>query len=120
MAEPVRIYKRGDLVQADFDPVEGSEQSGVRPAVVLSPEGINRYSPLLILAPLTTKNTDRIYPFEVLIEPNELVPRRSKVLLGQLRAMSKSRVLSFYGQISVETMNEVDAALKIAVGLEKI
>jgi len=87
---------------------------------VLSPEGINRHSPLVILVPLTTKNLDRIYPFEVLIEPNDVVKRRSKVLLLQVRGMSKTRVLNFYGQISNDTMTEVDAALRIAVGLEKI
>lgn len=114
------VYRRGDVVRADFDPVEGLEQSGVRPALVLSPEGTNRHSPLVILVPLTTKNLDRIYPFEVLIEPNEVVKRRSKVLLLQVRAMSKTRVSNFYGQLSDDTMNAVDAALQIAVGLEKI
>ncbi|PQV62967.1 mRNA interferase MazF [Abditibacterium utsteinense] len=115
-----RIYKRGDIVQARFDPTEGSEQSGVRPAIVLSPDAFNRHSPLLVLASLTTKNLDRIYPFEVLVEPGAIVKRRSKILLMQLRGMSQSRVVTCYGQLPPETLLEVDAALKIAVGLEKI
>ncbi len=114
------IFKRGDIVQARFDPTEGAEQSGMRPAIVLSPDGLNKHSPLVVLAPLTTKNLDRVYPFEVLVEPNEVVKRRSKILLLQLRGMSKSRILSFYGHVSDETLLEVDAALHIAVGLEKI
>ncbi len=118
--DPRRTYQRGDIVQARFDPVEGSEQSGVRPAIVLSPGGVNKHSPLLVLAPLTTKHLDRIYPFEVLLEPDAVVKRRSKILLAQLRGMSKSRVLNFYGALSPELMAQVDAALQIAVGLEKI
>lgn len=118
--EATRIYKRGDIVQARFDPTEGSEQSGVRPALVLSPQTINKPSPVLVLAPLTTKNTDRIFPFEALIEAGDGVPRQSKVLLIQLRGMSKSRVLSYLGTIAPETLDQVDAALKIAVGLEKV
>lgn len=118
--DPRRIYQRGDIVQARFDPTEGSEQSGIRPAIVLSPEKLNKHSPLLVLAPLTTKHLDRIYPFEVLVEPDEVVKRRSKILLMQLRGMSKSRVLNFYGPLAPETLQEVDAALQIAVGLEPI
>ena len=34
--------------------------------------------------------------------------------------MSKGRVLTFYGHLSDSIMNDVDAALKIAVGLDKI
>jgi mRNA interferase MazF len=118
--EAHRTYKRGDIVQTRFDPTEGSEQSGIRPAIVLSPENLNKHSPLVVLAPFTTKHLDRIYPFEVVVEPDEVVKRRSKILLMQLRGMSKSRILSFYGHVSDETMEQVDAALKIAVGLEKI
>ncbi len=120
MATDDRIYQRGDVVQARFDPTEGSEQSGVRPAIVLSPAQINRHSALVVLAPLTTKNTERIFPFEVLIEPGEVVKRRSKVLLMHLRGMSKSRVLRYYGALAPETLETIDAALQIAVGLEKI
>lgn len=120
MAEASRIYRRGDIVQARFDPVEGSEQSGIRPALVLSPEKLNKNSPIVVLAPLTTKNLERIYPFEVLVEPDEVVKRRSKILLLQLRGMSKTRILNLYGAASPETLAEVDAALQIAVGLEKI
>lgn len=115
-----RIYQRGDIVQARFDPTEGSEQSGVRPAIVLSPERYNRRSSLVVLAPLTTQNPDRIYPYEALIPAGDGMPRLSKALLAQLRGMSKSRILSFYGHVSDQTMSEVDEALQLAVGLTKI
>ena len=120
MAEINPVYRRGDIVQARFDPTEGSEQSGVRPAIVISPDVSNRRSPLLILAPLTTRNVGRVYPHEVAISQGNVVKIDSKILLGQLRSMSKSRVLSYYGPVSDATMIDVDAALQIAVGLDKI
>ena len=120
MAEPTRIYKRGDIVLARFDPTEGSEQSGVRPAIILSPTNTNRRSPMLILAPLTTRNTERIYPHEALIAVGDGTPRPSKVLLNQIRSMSLNRVLSNYGPTSPQAMAKVDAALKIAVGFDPI
>lgn len=112
--------KRGDVVQARFDPVEGSEQGGIRAAVVLSPDRANLRSAVMILAPLTTKNLDRIFPHEAHIPAGDGAPRESKALLGQIRTLSKSRILSFYGHLSDEILLEVDAALQIAVGLEKI
>lgn len=115
-----RILRRGDVVKARFSPTEGSEQNGDRPAIVLSPEIYNRRSSMVVLAPLTSQNTDRIYAYEALIPSGDGVPLQSKALLPHLRGMSKSRILSFYGHVSDETMQEVDAALKIAVGLEKI
>ena len=59
--------KRGDIVRIRLDPVEGSEQAGERPAVVISPDIINQHSPVIIVAAITSKKTDKIYPFEVLI-----------------------------------------------------
>ena len=96
MPQIPQVFKRGDIVQARFDPTEGSEQSGVRPAIVLSPEKLNKHSPLVILAPLTTKNLDRVYSFEVLLEADNVVKRRSKILLLQLRGMAKTRNPSCY------------------------
>lgn len=120
MAEPNRIHQRGDIVLARFDPTEGSEQSGVRPSIVLSPTSTNRRSPVLILAPLTTRNTERVYPHEALLVAGDGTPRPSKILLNQIRSMSLNRVLSNYGPISPQAMAKVDAALAIAVGLDKI
>lgn len=118
--ESLRLYRRGDIVQARFDPTQESEQSGVRPAVVVSPDSVNARSPVLILAPLTTRNTERLYPHEALLEAGDGVPRRSKVLLMQLRAMSKARILNHYGSVAPQTMQRIDSALQIAVGLEKL
>ncbi len=114
------VLRRGDVVHARFDPIEGSEQGGTRPALVLSPDRSNLRSPVVILAPMTTRNLDRIYPHEIRIAAGDGPPLDSKVLTGQLRSMSKSRVLSYYGHVSDATMLDVDSALKIAVGLDKI
>lgn len=110
--------KRGDVVRVRLDPTEGSEQAGERPALVLSPDVINRHCPIILIAPVTSKKTERIYPFEALIEPSEGgLPMRSKVLLMQTCSLDKSRLLGYYGHLSEETMLQVDQALKVAAGL---
>ncbi len=62
---------RGDIVRVRLSPVEGSEHAGERPALVLSPNVINEHSPVILIAALTSKKVDRVYPFEVLIAPPE-------------------------------------------------
>lgn len=54
---------RGDLIWLLFDPRQGREQEGRRPAFVLSPLRYNRLSRLCILCPIT--NQSKGYPFEV-------------------------------------------------------
>ena len=61
--------KRGDVVRVRLDPILGSEQAGERPALVLSPDFINERSPVVLIAAITSKKTERVYPFEALIEP---------------------------------------------------
>ena len=109
------------MVRVRLDPVEGSEQGGDRPALVLSPDVINRHSPVVLVAAITSRKTERVYPFEVLIEPPEGGLRtRSKVLLMQLRSIDKARMASVVGALTEGTMARVDEALKVATGLRRL
>ncbi len=110
--------RRGDIVYLQLSPVVGSEQAGTRPALVISPDVINEHSPVILIAPLTSKKTERVYPFEAVIEPPEGgVKRRSKVMLTHLRGVDKRRITDVYGHVGEETMWRVEDALKIATGL---
>lgn len=113
--------QRGDILRVRLNPVEGSEQGGERPVLVLSPDIINQHSTVILVAALTTRKTDRVYPFEALMEPPEGgLTQRSKVMLLHVRSIDKQRILGYYGQVSAEVMARVDEALKIAVGLTTI
>jgi mRNA interferase MazF len=59
------IPKRGDFVAVTFDPQSGHEQSGRRPALVVSNTLFNKHTGLAIVCPLT--NTDRRFPFHVAV-----------------------------------------------------
>ena len=103
-----------------LNPTEGSEQGGERPTLVISPDLINERSPVVLVAALTSRKTDRVYPFETLIEPPEGgLTLRSKVMLMHLRLVDKQRVTHFYGVVSAETMARVEDALKVATGLTR-
>jgi mRNA interferase MazF len=113
--------RRGDVVRVRLNPVEGSEQSGERPGLVVSPDLINEHSPVILVAAITSRKTEKVYPFEALIEPPDGgLAQRSKVSLMQLRALDRRRILDRYGAASAETMERVDDALRIAVGLKRL
>ncbi len=116
--------RRGDVVRVRLDPTEGSEQAGrtspagERPALVLSPDTINEHSPVVLIASITSRKTERVYPFEALVEAGEGgLPLRSKVLLMQMRAVDKRRLAGHYGTVTPETMARVEEAIKVAAGL---
>lgn len=114
----IRSIRRGDVLRARLNPVEGSEQGGERPVLVVSPDLINDRAPIILVAALTTRKVDRVYPFEAHIEPPEGgLPQPSKVMLLHLRALDKRRVTGRYGAVSAEAMARVEAALRVATGL---
>jgi mRNA interferase MazF len=61
------VPARGDIVWLDFDPRTAHEQSGHRPALVLSERQFNDATGLCVVCPLTTKPKGS--PFEVAAAP---------------------------------------------------
>jgi mRNA interferase MazF len=111
-------FKRGDIVRVSLNPTVGSEQSGERPGLILSPDEVNKNLSVVLVAILTSKHIDRVFPNEVLVAPpNGGLPRLSKVMLYLLRTIDKARILGHYGSLNSELMSRVDTALKIATGL---
>ena len=111
--------RRGDVVRARLDPVEGSEQAGERPVLILSSDVISERSPVIIVAAITSKGTDRLFAFEALLDPPDGgLSLRSKVMLTQLRSVNKTRLTGYYGRAGDAAMHQVDQALRVAVGLK--
>ena len=111
--------KRGDIFDARLNPTEGSEQAGVRPVVIVSRDAINKNSSVVVIVPLTNAaNVKRSYPNNVALEKGEGGLTVESILLGgQLRAISKSRLLRQRGTLSTEIMQQVDRALRITLDL---
>jgi mRNA interferase MazF len=119
--ESMDSLRRGDIVRTRLNPTEGSEQGGERPVLVLSPDLINAHSTIVLVAALTSRKTERVYPFEALIEPPDGgLTQRSKVMLMHIRAIDRRRLTGHYGHVSDQAMARVDEAIRIATGLRPI
>ncbi len=77
------IPERGDIVWITLNPRVGHEQSGRRPAVIISPSSYNRKANLALTCPITSKVKG--YPFEVIL-PDKL-PVTGSILADQLRSL---------------------------------
>ena len=111
--------RRGDVFDARLNPTEGSEQAGTRPVVVVSRDAINKNSSVVVVVPLTkASSVKRNYPNNVTVTKGEGGLTFDSVLLGgQVRAVSKSRLLSRRGTLATPTMQQVDRALRITLDL---
>jgi mRNA interferase MazF len=106
----VRAYvpEAGDVVWLEFDPQAGREQAGRRPAVVLTPEGYNKKTNLLVCCPLTTQIKG--YPFEVLVEIDGV---QSAILSDQVKSLDwKVRKAKYKNTVNPESLTEVRAKVK--------
>ena len=112
--------KRGQVYLANLEPIIGSEQGGIRPVLIIQNNKGNKHSCTTIAAPITTKRIPNRLPVHVFtFAGSSGLPQNSNVLLEQIRVLDKSRLTDYVGKINDFTMEEVDRALKISVGLNK-
>ena len=111
-------YSRGDIYYANMEPNVGSEQGGERPVVVLQNDTGNKHSPTLIIATLTSRvDKKRHLPTHVLLDHNPGLKVPSIVQLEQIFTIDKRRLQWFVGNASAEEMDQIEAALKISLGM---
>lgn len=111
--------KRGEIYDARLEPVEGSEQGGTRPVIIVTRDAINAYSPVVLAVPCTTYQTaKRVYPTQVLIQsPDGGLTNDSIAMADQVRVLSKTRLLRLRGMLSDEAMLLLNQTLLIALDL---
>jgi len=111
--------KRGDILLVNFEPVKGSEQGRIRPSLVIQNDLLNKYSPLITVAPITSKIYDKEYPTNVVISKEDSALKcDSTILLNQIRTIDKQRIIKKLGSLDKFLMNKIDLAIKICLALD--
>ena len=102
------IPNRGDVVWLDFNPIRGHEQSGRRPALVVSSEKYNAKSGLALVCPITSQVKG--YPFEVEFKTKNV---QGVILADQIRGIDwKQRGAEKIGTASEAAITEVQNYVK--------
>lgn len=99
---------------ADLNPVKGSEQSGIRPVAILSGNALNDHMPVVIVAPFSSKvKKFKGNPIVLPTKSNGL-KSTSELLLFQIKAIDKERLMKKVGSIdndilieSIKTINDI-------------
>ena len=117
----VAFPKRGEIYLVSFDPTVGAEIRKTRPALVLQNNVANRHSPVTIVAAITSRFEEPLYPTEVLLPAGEGGLEVDRVvLLNQVRTVDRLRLIQRLGTLKPETMKRVNQALRISMGLAEV
>jgi mRNA interferase MazF len=98
--------KRFDVYLVNLDPTLGSEIQKTRPCLIISPDEMNRHIATVIIAPMTTKG--RPYPTRV---PCVFEGKEGQIVLDQIRAVDKARLVKLLGRITADEQKQVLAVL---------
>ncbi len=118
----VAELRRGEVYLCSFDPTVGHEIKKTRPALVIQNDVGNRYSPLTIVAAVTSSVSPVPYPVEVVMEPTTAngLDVRSSIRLDQIRTVDRQRLVQRLGVVDSATMAKVNEAIKISLGLVRV
>lgn len=114
--------RRGEVWMVDLDPTRGSEANKQRPAVIVSNDAANTTADRLGRGVLTvvpvTSNTERVYPFQVLLPSGTAgLPRDSKAQAEQVRSVAAERIGTLVGHLPAPLMTAIDDALRLHLAL---
>lgn len=88
--------KRGEVYWVNLDPTVGSEVKKRRPAVILSPDEMNRSLPVVIVAPITSSK--RPWPTRADVM---LSGKSGQIMLDQIRTVDKSRLTKRIAEVEI-------------------
>jgi mRNA interferase MazF len=104
----------GDLAWAELDPIQGTEQGGRRPVLVLTHRSYHERSRRALICPITSKVRD--WPFHVALP--ETLRISGTILVDQIRMIDRSaRPFRIIGSVPDEILAEVRARLAVLVGI---
>lgn len=111
------MIKRGDIYLADIAEGVGSEENGIRPALIVQNNIGNLYSTTVIIIPITSADK-RALPTHVYLGSGYGLYLESTALAEQVRTIDKVRLSEYIGSVDDEKMTEIDQALMVSLGIE--
>ncbi len=102
---------RGDIVWIQMNPQAGREQSGHRPAFIVSPKAYNGKVGLALMCPITSKRKG--YPFEVQVDGHVT---KGVVLSDQIKSLDwRARGARFEERANDEIIAEVSSKIETLI-----
>src|SRR6266478_561506 len=97
--------RRGDIYLVNFDPTRGHEIQKTRPALIIQNDIGNRYSPITIVAAISSRFDTPPHPTDVVVEQAESgLSLRSAIVLNQIRSVDRERLQKRIGHLQPAAM----------------
>src|SRR5438046_211478 len=109
------------VFRARLDPVQGREQAGERPVLVVSAEPLNERYSVVMVVPVTSRKGERPARLgEVFLSAGTAgLPLDSFALCYQVRAIDKGRLAQPYGEVPTGPIRaEISAILAMCLDIE--
>lgn len=109
----------GDIYYCDLGNMKGSVQCGKRPVIVIQNNRLNRKSPTVMVAVITSVKKKKLMPSHILIGKECGLQEESMIMLEQTRTVDKKEELLDYigAVIDVDKRNEIKQGLKLTYGI---
>ncbi len=108
---------RGQVYFTDLGERIGSEQSGMRPVIIVQNDMGTRNSPTVVVVPVTSQIKKEDMPTHVWLSRNFGLDEVSIALCEHVGTIDKQRLLDNIGTVSPSELQRIDRALAISVGL---
>ncbi len=113
--------RRGEVWYADLNPVQGSEQAGVRPVLIFQNDRINKATTTTLVIPFTTNLRRAALPSCVQVARGEGgLTAESVLLCHQLRVLDETRLTTKLGKVGEQTLAEVETCVLYTLGIGSI
>ena len=100
-------FKQYDIVIVNLDPTIGSEINKTRPAIIASPDEMNKPLMTVTICPVTSKS--RKYPTRI---DFDLEGNLNWIVVDQIRTIDKKRIIKNIGELQQKTIDEVKQVIK--------
>lgn len=107
--------RRGDVWLCDLSGAAGSEQSGLRPCLIIQNSRGNRVSPCVIVTTITAQINKKLLPTHTIV--SEGFDRDSVIQAEQIRTLDKGRLICKLTSVSQTVMNQINKTLALSIGL---
>jgi len=111
--------RRGDIYVADMNEAFGSEQTGIRPVLIIQNDVGNLHCPTTIVAAITSRIKRCHMPTHIKIPPKTL-NQDAIVLLEQIRTIDKRRLQYRIASLNEQTMQTIEHAIRVSLGFTDI
>ena len=111
--------RRGEVWLADLNPVQGSEQAGIRPILLFQNNAINSFTTTVLSIPFTTNLRRAALPSCVRVARGEGgLTADSVALCHQLRVLDLSRLERRLGMLNLETIATIEKCVLFTLGIQ--